>query len=385
MKTSESSRTRVWASITLMVGLYIGAVRWVYQASSATSGSIARLLPFATSMAVVPLVLVIILAILSIVAKSLRYAARVRAARVSPEIRELLANVTVGDGDREHLRMLARDHPRAFEIVFTEFLSSFGGQIKSELSILAVEFGLAERWRRETGSRNFLVQKMALANLGRIGHSFDTALLRHPLEQTRVEAAYALLSSGSADAPALVFEMLPNQSLLGRILLADSLRPFATEICERYMGDGIRSGDVRRAKASFDLLCAWERWIPIDGFSRLVAERDTDLRVAALPALRYACATEEAAKDIVDLLKFPDEHIHALAAKAASDLGISASMPLLINQLRTDGPSSALAAARALAEMGSEGRDLLENEIFSGTRPYYALQTLEQSLVAERG
>ena len=210
-------------------------------------------------------------------------------------------------------------------------------------------------------------------------------LVRHPLEQTRVEAACTLLASGSAEAPELVFAMLPNQSLLGRILLADSLRPFASEICEQFMSDGIRSADVRRAKASFDLLRAWERWIPIDGFSRLVAERDADLRMAALPALRYAGATEEAAKDIVELLKFPDERIHALAAKAASDMGIFASIPLLINQLRTDGPSSALAAARALAELGSEGRDLLESEIFSGTRPYYALQALEQSLVAERG
>ena len=107
---------------------------------------------------------------------------------------------------------------RPFEIIFTEFLSSFGGQINAELRILAVELGLAERWRRATRSRNFLVQKMALANLGRIGHAIDPGLLAHPLEQTRIEAACALLASGSADAPAQVFKMLPDQSLLGRIL-----------------------------------------------------------------------------------------------------------------------------------------------------------------------
>ena len=264
-----------------MVSLYIAAVCWVYQASSATSGSVARLLPLATSMAVVPLVLVIILAIVSIIAKSFRYVARVRAARVSPEIRQILADVTVGDGDREHLRRLAQDHPRTFEIIFTEFLSSFEGQIRSELSVLAVEFRLAERWCRETGSRNFLVQKMALANLGRIGHGVDPALLRHPLEQTRVEAACALLASGSAEAPELVFAMLPNQSLLGRIFLADSLRPFASEICEQLMSDGIRSADVRRAKAGFDLLRAGERWIPVDGFSFLPVHTN-DLRSARL-------------------------------------------------------------------------------------------------------
>jgi hypothetical protein len=386
MKTSESSRIRVWVSITLMVGVYVAAVYLVYQYSSSASGSLGRLLPLATSLAVVPLVLVIILAIFSMIAKSLRYAARVRAAGISPEIRDTLASVAVGDGDWERLRWLAQHHRRQFEIIFTEFLSSFGGQINSELRILAVELGLAERWRRAIRSRNFLVQKMALANLGRIGQPIDSRLLRHPVEQTRIEAACASLASGSADAPAQVFKMLPHQSLLGRIRLADSLRPFAAEICERYLADGIRSADVGRARASVDLLRAWERWIPIDGFSRLVAERDIEFRLAALPALRYACATEqEAAPEIVDLLEFPDERVHAPAAKAACDIGISVSIPLLVRQLRKEGPVSALAAAHALAGMGSEGRTLLESEIISSARPQYAMQALEQSLVAERG
>src|ERR1700730_7328869 len=124
MRTSESSRIRVWVSITLMVGVYVAAVYWVYQASSGASVSIARLLPLATSLAVVPMALVIVLAIFSMIAKSLRYAARVRAARVSPEIREMLAGVAVGEGDRDRLRWLAKHHRRPFEIIFTEFLSS---------------------------------------------------------------------------------------------------------------------------------------------------------------------------------------------------------------------------------------------------------------------
>ena len=386
MKTSESSRIRVWASITLMVGVYVGAVYWVYRESPGASESMARLLPLATALAVVPLVLMTILAVLSMIAKSIRYVARVAAVRISPEIRETLAGVVVGDGDRERLRWLAGHYPRPFEVIFTEFLSSFGGQINSELSVLAKELGLVERWRRATHSRNFLVQKTALANLGRIGHPIDLGFLRHPLEQTRIEAACAALASGSADAPALVFKMLPEQSLLGRILLADSLRPFAPEICARYLADGIRSPDIRRAKASVDLLRAWERWIPITGFSQLVAQRDINLRLAALPALRFAAATEqEAAQEIIDLLNLPDERVHAPAAKAAADLGISASIPLLMKQLRQGGPVSALAAAQALAGLGPEGMDLLEKEIVSGARPQYALQALEQSLVAERG
>jgi hypothetical protein len=386
MKTSESSRIRVWVSIALMVAVYVGAVYWVYRASSTASEPAARLLPLATSLAVVPLVLVIILAVCSMIAKSFRYVARVRDARISPEIRETLAGVAAGDGDRERLKWLAQQHPRPFEIIFTEFLSSFGGQINAELRILAVELGLAERWRHATRSRNFLAQKMALANLGRIGQAIDPRLLLHPLEQTRIEAGCAMLASGSADAPAQVFKMLPDQSLLGRILLADSLRPFATEICERYLVDGIRSADIRRARASLDLVRAWERWIPIEGFAKLVAERDIDLRLAALPALRYASASEqEAAQEVFALLEFPDERAHAPAAKAASDIGISASIPLLLNQLRKAGPVPALAAAKALAEMGPEGQDLLENEILTSVRPQYALQALEQSLVAERG
>jgi len=383
---SQSSKIRVWGSITLMAGLYAGAVYWVYRKSSASSESIAGLVPLATSLAMVPLVLVIMLAILSIIAKSIRYIARVRADRISPEIREVLASVVVGSGDRERLRWLSQHHRRPFEGIFTEFLSTFGGQINSELSILAVDLGLSERWRRATRSRNSLVQKTALANLGRTGHAIDASFLRHPLEQTRIEAACALLASGSADAPALVLEMLPDQSLLGRILLAESLRPFATEICEKYLAEELRSADLRRAKASIDLLRAWERWIPIETFSRLVAERDIEFRVAALPTLRYANATEqEATQEVFDLLEFPDERVHAPAAKAASDMGISASMPLLLTQLRTEGPISALAAAQALAALGSAGRDILENEIISSPRPQYALQALEQSLVTERG
>ena len=386
MITTKSSRTRVWVSITVMVAIYVAAVYWVYKASSGASQSIARLVPLATSLAVVPLVLVTLLAIFSMISKSVRYVARVRAADISPEIRETLANVAAGDGDRERLRWLARHHPRPFEIIFTEFLSSFGGQINSELRILAMEFGLVERWRRATRSRNFLVQKMALANLGRVGQSIDPRLLAHPVEQTRIEAACASLASGSPDAPAQVYKMLPDQSMLGRIRLADSLRPFATGICDRYLAEGIRSPDIRRARASVDLLRAWERWIPIESFSRLVGERDIELRLAALPALRYASASEQdAAQEIVELLELPDERAQAAAAKAASDIGLSASIPLLLSQLRRGGPASALAAAQALAEMGSEGRDLLEHEIVSSARPQYALQALEQSLVAERG
>jgi hypothetical protein len=387
VKISESSRTRVWISITLMVGVYIAAVYRASSTSSAASGSIAALLPLATGLAVVPCVLVIILAIFSMIAKSFRYAARVVSARVSPEIRDTLASVAVGEGDRERLRWLAQHHARPFEIIFTEFLSSFGGQINAELRVLAVELGLAERWRRRIRSRNFLAQKMALANLGRIGEPIDPGLLEHPMEQTRIEAASAMLASGSAPgAAARVFKMLPEQSLLGRILLADSLRPFATELCKRDLADAMRSADIRRARVCLDLLRAWERWIPIEDFSRLMGERDIDLRLAALPALRYASRTEqEAAQEIVELLEFPDERAHAPAAKAASDLGLSASIPRLVSQLRTEGPVSALAAAQALADMGSEGRDLLETEIVSSPRPQYALQALEQSLVAERG
>jgi hypothetical protein len=386
MKTSESSRIRVWVSISLMIAVYIGAVYWVYRASSSARVPAARLLPLATSLAVVPCVLVVILAICSMIAKSFRYVARVRAAGISPEIRETLASVAAGDGDRERLKWLAQQYPAPFEIIFTEFLSSFGGQINSELRVLAADLGLAERWRNGMRSRNFLVQKMALANLGRIGQAIDPALLQHPLEQTRIEAACAWLASGSAEALAEVFQMLPDQSLLGRILLADSLRPFATEICERHLADGIRSADARRARASVDLLRAWERWIPIEGFSELVAGRDLDLRLAALPALRYASATgQDAAPEIFALLELPDERAHAPAAKAASDMGISESIPLLLSQLRKEGPASALAAAKALAELGPEGQEWLENEILTGVRPQYALQALEQSLVAERG
>jgi len=331
VKISESSRIRVWISITLMVSLYIGAVYWVYRASSGTSYRTARIVPLATSLAVVPLVLVVVLAIISTIAKSIRYLARVRAASISPEIRETLASVIVGEGDRARLRWLAHHHSRPFEIIFSEFLSTFGGKINFEL-------------------------------------------------------ASALLNSGLPEAPGLVFKMLPDQSLLGRILLADSLRPFATELCERHIPNGIRLTDKRAAKASVELLRAWERWIPIPDFSRLVSERDIDLRVAALPALRFVTETEqEAAQEVVDLLEFPDERVRAPAAKAAADIGISASIPLLINQMRKDGPVSALAAAQALARLGPNGRDLLESEILSSSRPNYALQALEQSLVAERG
>jgi hypothetical protein len=386
VKTSDSSRILVWISITLMVAIYVAAVYGVYRASQAAAGSIPRLLPLATSMAVVPLILVIVLAIISTSAKMVRYAARVRAIRVSPEIRETLASVAVGDGNRERLRWLARHHPRPFEVIFTEFLTSFRGQVNSELSILAVELRLAERWRRAARSRNYLVQKTALANLGRIGHAIDSRLLRHPLEQTRIEAARALLASGSADASRLVFRMLPDQSLLGRILLSDSLRPFATEISGWFLPDGIGRGDIRRAGAILDLLRAWELWIPIDSFARVVAGQHIDLRLEALPVLRYASATEEeAAQEIVDLLQFPDERFHAPAAKAASDMGIRAAIPLLISQLRAQGPVPALAAAKALAGMGSEGRQLLENEMLTSARPQYALQALEQSLMAGRG
>jgi hypothetical protein len=148
----------------------------------------------------------------------------------------------------------------------------------------------------------------------------------------------------------------------------------------------VSSADVRRAKASLDLLRAWERWIPIDNFSRLIAQRDTDLRLAAVAALRYACSTEEEATQVVfSLLHFPDERVHAPAAKAASDMGISTLIPVLAKQMRTGGSVAALAAAQALARMGEEGRDLLESEILSSPHPQYALQALEQSLVAERG
>jgi hypothetical protein len=368
-----------------MVVVYVAAVYWVYRVSPTASNSTARLVPLATGMALVPCVLVSILAIFSIIAKSFRYHARMRAAAISPEIRESLASVIVGDGDRERLRWLAQHHHKQFEVIFTEFLASFGGQTNSELSTLATELGLAERWRLGARSRNFLVQKTALANLGRIRHAIDPSLLQHPLEQTRIEAACAFLASGAPGAPAIVFKMLPDQSPLGRIRLADSLQPFATEICERYMSDAIQSTDLRRARASFDLLRAWELWIPIDGFERMVAGRETDLRLAALPALRYAFATEqESAREIFALLESADERVHAAAARAAADIGISTAIPLLVNQLRKDGPVSALAAAKALAGMGAEGQDLLEKEIVSSARPQYALQALEQSLIAER-
>jgi hypothetical protein len=230
------------------------------------------------------------------------------------------------------------------------------------------------------------VQKTALINLSRIGSPIDADLINHPYEQTRIEAACALLASGDADAPEMVFRMLPDQSRLGQILLADSLRPFAREICDNHLVDGICSTDINRTKASLDLLCAWERWIPMEGFSRLLADREVDVRVAALPALRYAAGNaQESAQEIIDLLQVSDDRVHAPAAKAAAAMGLSESMPLLLDLVRKGKPIAALAAAQALADLGSKGRDLLEQEIYSSSRPQYALHALEQSLVTERG
>ena len=120
----------------------------------------------------------------------------------------------------------------------------------------------------------------------------------------------------------------------------------------------------------------------------LDAAYDQDAYAANRPQLlnRYASASEqEAAHQVFALLEFPDDRAHALAAKAAADMVILESILLLVNQLRNAGPVPALAAAKALADLGTEGRDLLENEILTNARPQYALQALEQSLVAERG
>lgn len=296
-------------------------------------------------------------------------------------IRDKLASHAVGTDRLGELECLYRKHGGALERLLVEMLPCVRGTARERLSRLAVELGLVARWQGQTSARKPQVRKQALARLvllsGGVADAVLLAALVDPQESVRVEVSRALLRAGGRRDVEEVFASVTAQPAEIRAALAEDLRPHALTLCESAIPEILRSNETERLKAVLELLEGWGKALPLPDLLPLLRHPDPDLRARAFRVLPYVATVRSLEPEILRALQQDDTRVQAAACLAAARLKIESALPLLVACLRDPDPDLALAAACALAEMGSSGLLILEDQLSSVWEPETAAAALK--------
>ena len=296
-------------------------------------------------------------------------------------IRDKLASHAVGTDRLGELECLHRKRGVALERLLVEMLPCVRGTARERLSRLAVELGLVARWQQQTLSQKPQVRKQALARLvllsGGVADAILLAALVDSQESVRVEASRALLRAGGRRDVEEVFASVTAQTPEVRSTLAEDLRPHALMLCESAIPEILRSNHPERVKAALELLEGWGKALPLPDLLPLLGHPDPDLRARAFRVLPYVATVRSLEPELLRALRQEDERVKAAACLAASRLRIESAVPLLASCLRDPDADLALAAACALAEMGSSGLLILEDQLTAGWEPEAAAAALQ--------
>jgi len=296
------------------------------------------------------------------------------------EIRDKLASHAVGTDRLAELKRLHRQRGRALERLLVEMLSCVRGTARERLSHLAVDLGLVARWQQQTGSHKPQVRKQALVRLvllaGGVADAVLLPALLDPQESVRLEASRALLQAGGRHDVEEVFSSVTTQPPEIRSALAEDLRPHALTLCESAIPEIVKSNDPERLRALLELLEGWGKALPLPNLLPLLHHPDPDLRARAFRLLPYVAIMRSVEPEVLRALRQEDERVKAAACLAAARLRIESAVPLLASCLRDPDADLALAAACALAEMGSGGLLILEDELNTSWEPKAAAAAL---------
>lgn len=304
-----------------------------------------------------------------------------RLGRHDSGIRDRLASHAMGADRLAELERLHRQSGRSVERLLVEMLPCVRGTARERLSRLAAELGLVTRWQQQTLSPRTQVRRQALARLvllsGGLADAVLLAALLDSQESIRLEVSRALLGAGGQHDVEEVFASVMAQPPEIRTALAEELRPHALMLCESAIPEALRSNDPARLSAVLELLEGWGKALPLPDLLPLLHHPDPDIRYRAFRVLPYLANVRALEPEILRALQQDEARVKAAACLAAARLRIESALPLLVRSLRDPDSDLALAAASALAEMGSCGLLALEDELSLAWEPEAAAAALK--------
>src|SRR5262249_11840107 len=149
-----------------------------------------------------------------------------------------LAACLCGKDEVDRLRRLSAAHSDAVEASLLAFHAVAGRT--ERLAELALSLGFVERWCTSAQSSNLVERRQAFAKMASLAHAPAVRMktsdlaemgLKDEDKQVRLEAARALIASGSAAQVTQVFEAVITDSPLNRLALAPLLRRHAGSLC----------------------------------------------------------------------------------------------------------------------------------------------------------
>lgn len=377
-------RAGIWLRSLSLVAAYTLAI-WAIHSFLLSKAFVLESLSLAFSFLFVQSVAILLIRARSFITKTAGQRRAVRLSRLSPSLREKLADYAVGGEHRSGLRRLWRRYPQKFEICFVEMIPSLVGTACERLSILALELGLLEKWRRQYELRDREKRREAIARIGYLNVSEATKMLVDALEDqeplVRLEAARALLRQADEEMISKVFRFATTQRLLVRAILAEDLKPHALALLDRSIPDALSSSDPRRVRRALEIIGVWRKALPIKGFSRLLAHPDREVQAKAFSIIYYTGMLEDAEALILVGLQNPDDRVKQAAIEAAANTVALSTLPALASLLRSSNPEIATVAGYAISAMGEAGLHILEQEMLSANQvaSSAALESLERA------
>ena len=345
---------------------------------------VSRELSLAMSIAAVQCATIVTLLVFSFCRKLARQLGESRVTRVSPAIREFLGRHASGTDHLTDIRDVRVAYPREVEQCLVEFLRMVRGGGRERLAQLAVDLLFVRQWQRQFRSGNLARRKKAVANLALLPREFAGEVLQQamsdPDEAVRLHTARHMVSNLQPGELPQVFNLVVNGSLVARMVLAEDLRPYALELAQEAIPAVLQGGEPRSTRAALDVLRAWGKFLPLPQVYPLLRHPDAGVRAAALLALPLVPRSPQLEMEVLHALNDPVEAVRAMAVRIAAKFGISTALPQLVRCLRGQDAQTAAAAAHALAQLGADGRHILEQEMVMGpqTAASAALEALQR-------
>jgi len=186
-------------------------------------------------------------------------------------------------------------------------------------------------------------------------------------ETIRLHAARAMVSNADPAELAQIFGLAVNGSRVTRMVLTEDLRPHALELAKEAIPAALSCGVPARVLAALDVLRAWGKFLTVPQVYTLLRHSDPAIHAAALDVLPFVPRLAPLEAEVLSALNHPAEVVRSAAARAAASTGITNALPLLAQRLQDEDPGTAAAAASALAQLGSDGCRILEQEMLTGS------------------
>lgn len=386
MKARAESRAPVIAK-ALGFSLVYAAAIVLFDSLYLTRRISSREISAALAIALVQCVAIVTLLGFSFCAKLWRELLDSRDARVRPHVRELLGAHAAGIDRRAEIRRIAEKYPREVEACVVEFLGMLRGGGRETVSRLASELGLIRRWKTQYRSRHVLRRRQAIARLALVDQSLAQETLRtamaDPDESVRLHTGRALLLNCQPGQAADVFRLAVTGSLITRAILTEDLRPHAMELADVILRT-LCSGNEDRVVAVLEMVHSWNTFLPLPYIYGLLRHQNARVRTAALRVLPEVPRLHQLESEILYALGAAEQEVRAAAAMTAGRMAVAGVLTALARLVHEDCSDAAAAAAWALAQFGTAGRQVLEQETFTGPplAASVALEALEQAQVS---